>query len=152
MSWDENKYDEMQERLHLGYPEMFKDSYGGVCTGAGWWPIIEILCKNIQAHIDYTNERREALLKENKWNHKIPDEVRQVRIAQIKEKFGGLRFYYEGGDEYIAGLVRMAESWAAMTCEDCGNPGTHRSGGWMRTLCDRHEEDRQAQMKERFGE
>jgi hypothetical protein len=58
---------------------------------------------------------------------------------QIKEKFGGLRFYYDGGDEYISGLVSMAESWAGNTCETCGEKGERRSGGWIRTLCDKHE-------------
>ena len=49
-------------------------------------------------------------------------------------------------------MVRMAESWAANTCEECGHPGKMRNGGWIRTLCDEHEAERQARMKERFGE
>jgi hypothetical protein len=72
--------------------------------------------------------------------------VPQVTVAQIKEKFGGLRFYYDGGDEYISGLVSMAESWATCSCETCGTPGERREGGWIRTLCDTHETER----KERF--
>ena len=70
--------------------------------------------------------------------------------TQIKEKFGGLRFYYDGGDEYISGLVSMAESWAACSCETCGTPGERREGGWIRTLCDTHETERQSTIKERF--
>jgi hypothetical protein len=30
-------------------------------------------------------------------------------IYQVKEKFGKLRFYYEGGDDVVRGLVLMAE-------------------------------------------
>lgn len=67
-----------------------------------------------------------------------------INVAQIKEKFGGLRFYYDGGDDEISGMVRMAESWANHTCEECGNKGSHRSGGWIRTLCDVHEAEYQA--------
>lgn len=67
-----------------------------------------------------------------------------INIAQIKEKFGGLRFYYDGGDDEISGMVRMAESWAGHTCEECGNKGERRSGGWIRTLCDEHEAKYQA--------
>ena len=40
-------------------------------------------------------------------------------------------------------MVRMAESWAANTCETCGAPGKMRGRGWMYTACDAHtrEED-----------
>lgn len=66
--------------------------------------------------------------------------VEWIHVEQIKEKFGGLRFYYQGGDDHISGMVTMAEVWAHRTCETCGAPGKQRSGGWIRTLCDHHEE------------
>lgn len=74
---------------------------------------------------------------------KITPKVEWVRIAQIKEKFGGLRFYYDGGDDTIQGMVTMAEVWASRTCEQCGNKGKQRGGGWIRTLCDEHEAEYQ---------
>lgn len=80
---------------------------------------------------------------------KVRPVVPQVVADQVKEKFGTLRFYYHGGDEYIHGLVAMAESMTAVTCEECGAPGEQRSGGWIRTLCDHHESERQRIMKER---
>lgn len=67
-----------------------------------------------------------------------------VQVRQIKEKFGGLRFYYDGGDDTISGMVTMAEVWAGRVCETCGERGTQRSGGWIRTLCDKHEAEYQA--------
>lgn len=79
---------------------------------------------------------------------KVKDEVPQVYVAQIKEKFGELRFYYDGGDDEISGMVRMAEEWASKTCEMCGKPGTLRHGGWMKTLCDEHEVERQKRYEE----
>lgn len=58
-----------------------------------------------------------------------------VQIDQIKEKFGGLRFYYTGGDEQIRGMVYMAEYLCSKTCEVTGQPGTLCSrGGWLKTL------------------
>lgn len=81
--------------------------------------------------------------------------VNHIRVHQIKEKFGGLRFYYDGGDEYVRGLVSMAESWAAYTCETCGERGKHRGGGWIRTLCDKHEEEyqqRRAEDRAKYGD
>ena len=144
-------YDEFTLMLETKYPEMFSKPYGGVAVGEGWWPIIESLCYSINAHVKWRNDTRARLLNDNPYDNVIPDEVPQVVIAQIKEKFGGLRFYYEGGDETVRGMVTMAESWAARTCETCGKPGKSRSGGWIRTLCDEHEAERQAAMKTRLG-
>ncbi len=68
----------------------------------------------------------------------IESEIPQVVAEQVKEKLGGLCFYYYGGDEYIAGLDAMAQSMSYVTCEVCGSPGKSRNGGWIRTLCDTH--------------
>jgi len=138
MSYTEQQYEEFSKRMEENYPKMFAEPYGGFAVGAGWWPIIESLCDNIQHHIDWWNKNRESR-----------PIVEQVVVEQIKEKFGGLRFYYSGGnDDYIRGLVQMAESWASCSCEECGAPGTRRSGGWIRTLCDHHEAERQQRKKE----
>jgi len=61
--------------------------------------------------------------------------------VQVKEKYGTLRFYYDGGDRFIDGLEFMAESMSAVTCEVCGNPGKLVGGGWVRTLCKTHAEE-----------
>jgi hypothetical protein len=67
-----------------------------------------------------------------------PEVCRQVVATQVKEKYGTLRFYAMGGDEYIDGMIRMAESMSSVTCETCGNAGRVRTGSWVRTLCDTH--------------
>ena len=53
----------------------------------------------------------------------VPEKQHQVVAVQVKEKFGTLRFYYDGGDDYISGLSAMAESMSGRTCEVCGNMG-----------------------------
>jgi hypothetical protein len=73
----------------------------------------------------------------------VPEACSQVVAMQVKEKFGTLRFYYSGGDDYVRGLENMAESMSAVTCEECGSPGVVRKGGWIRVLCDTHAEDRE---------
>jgi len=78
----------------------------------------------------------------------ITPKVNWIVIQQIKEKFGGLRFYYDGGDAHISGMETMAEIWAGRTCETCGNKGERRSGGWIRTLCDFHETEYQEKRKQ----
>lgn len=58
-----------------------------------------------------------------------------VKIEQIKEKFGGLRFYYSGGDKQVEGMVNMAEYLCSKTCEITGKPGVACiRGGWWKTL------------------
>lgn len=65
------------------------------------------------------------------------DPYRQVVAHQVKEKFSGLRFYHSGGDEYITGLVDMAESISYHTCEVCGKMDKDVSAtiGWVTTVC-----------------
>lgn len=67
--------------------------------------------------------------------------IPQVVATQVKEKFGTLRFYYYGGDEYISGAVHMAENMSGVTCEVCGSPGKSNEGGWIKVRCEEHEND-----------
>ena len=67
-------------------------------------------------------------------------------IAQVKEKFGGLRYYIGNIDvpyEEYGPLIDAAEAKSYQTCEDCGEPGILREDlGWIRTLCQKHYEQR----------
>ena len=122
----------------IPHREWNKDSpirlFGFEC-GEGWAVLLKVLMDNIQRHIDWENRQSEV--------------VPQVVLEQVKEKFGTLRFYYQGGDEYVHGLVSLAESMSAHICEDCGDTGTTRGGGWVRTLCDKHEQEYQESRKAR---
>ncbi len=80
----------------------------------------------------------------------VAEPIPQVVATQVKEKFGALRFYYDGGDEHISGMTRMAEAMSAVTCEQCGAPGRQRGGGWIVTLCDAHAEERGIYTDEKF--
>ncbi len=73
----------------------------------------------------------------------VPESIPQVTLDQVKEKFGTLRFYYSGGDDYISGMVSLAESMTGVTCESCGNVGERRGGGWVHTYCTPCEEARE---------
>lgn len=101
--------------------------------------------KKGRAPSDWDIERAEEAM-ENVIN--ITPKVNWIHVEQIKEKFGGLRFYYQGGDEHISGMVTMAEVWAHRSCETCGNVGEQRNGGWIRTLCDKHEVEYQEKRKQ----
>ena len=62
-----------------------------------------------------------------------------VRIAQIKEKFGTLRFYYDGGDDQVRGMVDFAEYLSSKTCQETGESGDlcvkAQGFAWYKTLC-----------------
>jgi hypothetical protein len=96
----------------------------GFECGDGWFPLINQLMSNIQHHLD--------------WKNKDSEVVPQVTLDQVKEKFGTLRFYFTGGDDYIRGMVTMAEAMSSITCETCGKPGTSTGGGWIKTACVEH--------------
>ena len=127
---NEEKYDEFVKTLETKFPEMYSQPYGGICVGEGWWPIIYSLSSQINSHVKWKQEQKEK--------YGRGDGCPSVIVRQVKEKFGGLRFYHDGGDDMVDGMVRMAESWAAHSCEVCGAPGKSREGGWIRTLCDEH--------------
>jgi hypothetical protein len=74
---------------------------------------------------------------------KVPEACPQVVATQVKEKYGTLRFYYYGGDDIITAIVDMAESMSSVMCEVCGAPGHGRDGGWIKTLCDKHDIQRE---------
>lgn len=102
----------------------------------GYDEVLSFITKKTGRVNDWDRERAEDIMEGLRG---ITPKVDWIRVEQIKEKFGGLRFYYQGGDDEISGMVRMAELWAGRSCETCGNLGERRSGGWIRTLCDFHE-------------
>jgi hypothetical protein len=76
-----------------------------------------------------------------------PEGAPDLRVIQVKEKFGGLRYYMHGVPkehwDAVYDLVRRAGELSFHTCERCGRPGRMRQGGWVRTLCGPCERDYQ---------
>jgi hypothetical protein len=71
-------------------------------------------------------------------------------IDQIKEKFGGLRYYFTPSSdcpeivgEIMYDVVAIAEVICSRRCELCEQPGELREGGWYKTLCNEHHEERE---------
>lgn len=110
--------------LPFTYPRLFeRGQLWGIEHGDGWSQIIVTLC-----------ERLETILQDD------PDAKFAVR--QVKEKFGGLRFYYslELAQDETTLLVREAVDLAAAAsvnvCEYCGQLGQlRRHNRWLRTQC-----------------
>jgi hypothetical protein len=99
----------------------------GFEVGEGWHPIIEKLCDDIK--------------------DLIGDEP--FEFAQVKEKYGSLRIYYDGCSRSdVRNLILQAENDSLKKCEICGNPGKLRTKGWVKTLCDLHHIEREEKYKE----
>jgi hypothetical protein len=65
------------------------------------------------------------------------------QVCQVKEKFGGLRFYINGGSDDIFKRITKAENDSYEICEVTGKPGKLRTDlGWYTTLCDEEYEKR----------
>ena len=89
---------------------------------------------------------------EEGWHPLIKDALAKIEalgiagleVHQVKEKFGGLRIYLSSYDERAEAIIRAAEQEAHETCEACGSKEKVklRSGGWLRTLCEKCEENR----------
>lgn len=116
---------ELQKKLYKKYPKLFRQKdlpmsqtcmCWGITCGNGWYKLIDGLCAGI-VRIDAA-----------------------VEAVQVKEKFGGLRFYTGGiakkNSDAIWDLIRKAEEESLKTCEICGSKkDISQTRGWVRTLC-----------------
>jgi hypothetical protein len=129
---------ELQQSLFEKYPEIFKDKdkpmtetcmCWGIETGDGWYSLLNQLCATLQFYTD---------------RNKYP----QVVARQVKEKFGGLRFYYrfeeteksaehpDRSTKFLEGMIAFAEVISENTCDECGLPGKINDGPWFSVRCD----------------
>jgi hypothetical protein len=91
-------------------------------------------------HLGYNDQQIEERLKKDLEAKNFRTEYgkppTQLVFTQIKEKFGTLRVYSAGGDEFCSGVISMAEAMSSVTCEECSMPGEVRNDSWIVTLCD----------------
>ena len=63
-------------------------------------------------------------------------EREQFHVAQIKEKWGGLRFYVSHGSKKLYEIIDKYEQMSKFICIDCGAPATKMSTRWISPYCD----------------
>lgn len=152
------------------YPKLFKsDTFYFEC-GNGWFTLLDCLLNLINHTLKRNGEVVEIRQKMEDKGESIPSWIREYfeknpydpltnfNICQIKEKFGGLRFYW-GCDvdseeiQRLHGAVELAESLSFSICEECGNTASEtkapKGSGWVRTLCEPHHRARQAEIDAR---
>ena len=121
-------YEDMAE----DYPLVFQNGRPrcGIDVGQGWETLLREL---LQAMEDLLPSKHD------------------FKVVQVKEKFGGLRFYIfsqtlpEDPLKKICKLIDFTEGLSLVTCEACGargEPNTKDSRfSWVKTLCARHREE-----------
>ena len=63
-----------------------------------------------------------------------------IEVVQVKEKYGTLRFYINGGTAKADELISAAEARSSVTCDICGAEGTlDTSRHWRSTRCEKHQ-------------
>ena len=102
------------------------------------------------------------------FGEKMCEEIREVlikydyldkyRITQIKEKFGGLRWYDNGAPKGVSDIIDKYEQLSYITCITCGKPATLVSKGWISPYCNEcaeshwyYDEDNYMTIKEFYG-
>jgi hypothetical protein len=118
---------DLERKFQERWPEWFRDLYGDITQTClhfgfehrdGWFDLVWRLCEQIE---------------------KVVGEGTSIKVAQVKEKFGGLRFYFEGRNDAsnaIRAHIAAAEQESFHICEVCGQPGYLI--GHNRTRCDEH--------------
>ena len=157
---------ELDEALCAKYPLIFKDRHADMRTtamcwglecGDGWYNIIDVLCGLLTSEYRGAKSRYEYIkdkVDQPQWEGskkiitqeqideakaKLDEETLKVPVAsQVKEKFGGLRFYVQAATDKHYSYITFAESMSYRTCEECGAPGKTYTDGWHRTMCDIH--------------
>ena len=117
---------ELQKKLFDKYPKIFvqKDlpmiqtcMCWGIDCGDGWYWLIDQLCGQLQWDIDKNGEL-------------------QLKASQVKEKFGSLRFYIDGGSIKQFSMITLAETMSSSICELCGSTkNIGHTQGWIFTWC-----------------
>ena len=118
--------EELTQQLHDKYPSLYRDKNTnkvicGIACEDGWLLLIDVL------------------------SDLIVGRSTDIKAGQIKEKFGGLRFYVDGCKkkdiDYILGVITMSEIISMFVCEICCLKGAKRGIYSNSTRCELHSDE-----------
>lgn len=71
------------------------------------------------------------------------DKKKEIRVLQIKEKYGSLRFYTSYFNQKCHEIINDYEFKSCQICEICGETGQEcvNEVNYYKTLCDKHQEE-----------
>lgn len=119
-------------RLFLSCPIIYRSRHEngsiikleGIACGQGWFSLLDKLSKDIEAIANQMSVAGYA------------DEELPIAL-QVKEKFGGLRFYMANQTSDIRALIEKAQQASFSICEVCGEDAKgFNDEGWYRTVCE----------------
>jgi len=115
---------ELEEKLFNDFPILYR--------GRELPPTQNLMCFGFECGSGWFNLIYEL-------SEKLSKQDPSCMVVQVKEKFGGLRFYTNGISEIGYNLIYEYEDKSYSTCELCGNTKTakKRAGSWIRTLCNK---------------
>jgi len=112
------KDENLKDKITKDFPEIYSDCFD-FSIGKGWYKIV----------------------------YKLTEEIRKVdknvKVLQVKEKMGFIRYYIsipkEEAVDKIYTLIRKAMEESGKTCEFCGTKKNITTEGkfWIKTLCDK---------------
>ncbi len=108
--------------------ENLMGGFGFECCD-GWFDLLWGLCEGIEKELKKIppSEETKSYLRDTRF-----------KVQQVKEKFGGLRFFTNWETEEISDLINKAEVKSEVTCEQCGEPGKLIRDGWVHCFCEEH--------------
>lgn len=120
---------ERSQELVALFPDLFSDVYHklpyamfGFECGDGWFELLKDLILDLKQIVPIWKEGDEY----------------HYNVAQVKEKYGTLRFYMNFETEAMTHLIREAEKRSAQACEECGDSGElWQKGMWIYTRCEK---------------
>jgi hypothetical protein len=176
--------EELEVQLVQKYPEIFQFHGGnpretcmawGCECDDGWYELLDNLCEYITAvcrgtmvvkyREDYVKTEEEKKQQQETGLKNAHIKVPQPRFTQVKEKFAGLRIYFDMYDEtpieelekydnddyrkqfdrfwnYVSNAIEFTEFLSHKICEVCGAKGKVYRDGWHKTLCPEHGKNR----------
>lgn len=166
---------DLQKKLVKRFPILYRGIYKspsetcmcwGFTCGDGWYNIIwqlslsieeelnySWLTKILYKHIDNIINTWNSIIKtlpEDYWDRLSIDNL--LTVAQVKQKFGTLRYYIESVPQnkrnQIYTYIDLAEFLTQYICEYCGDRGElDRSTGWVEVLCEVCKAEKQKRLK-----
>lgn len=134
--------EELDKRLCQRYPLLYRHrhrtpqetplAFGFEC-GDGWYDLLDRVSAKLEQEIHRIRDGIPSGLTPQEVLDQLP------AASQVKEKFGGLRFYMSSYTEGMEPIIREAEEAACKTCEECGRPGRIETvRGWRICRCPMH--------------
>jgi hypothetical protein len=113
----ESEKKKLESQLAGESKEPFLPMAFGFDCGDGWFEILKECFENIEKSLS-----------------EFPD-GKNVRVHQVKEKYGTLRIYMSHYYDKIEEFIDEAEKKSEVTCELCGSSGKLEGEYWLTTRC-----------------